>query len=209
MSMRAGIWLNNAFATAKLFMLLTIIGVALMSYRQDTDHRRIGLDHYQQPILELPSIFHDAGSTLTGLSYAIFAYTGVSLEIPFEPRQRQPLCKKLLLPTFFGISLLLILYPLVNMAFYGTISLEPAFDTDPRHTRDVTLTFFEAVLSGTSNNQDTAKNILSLVLAFSALGNILAVTWTAARLHFDLRADAFLPMVELTSGVQVALLDHG
>ncbi|KAM7190679.1 hypothetical protein V8F33_009343 [Rhypophila sp. PSN 637] len=187
LSRRTGIWLNNAFAIAKLIILLAIIGAALINYRQDIDQQRAGWS-YKKPVPEPSSTLPDVGSILTGLFFAIFAYSGIGVDQPlFETQDTQPRRKKLAMPTLVAMGLLVVLYSLVNMAFYRTLSPGLALRGDPHPTTNVVLTFFEEVLAGAGGNPDSSKSIFSWILAFSTLGNIFAITWTQSRIRMDLQ----------------------
>lgn len=183
LSRRFAIWMNNAFAIVKIAILVAIIGLGcLVSTRhpdRTTSHRAFHTSTYDtQP--SSPTI----GSITRGLSFAIYAYGGFDQPL-FALHDIQAQRRKLARPAITALGFIIVLFPLVNMAFYRMFP-PTVSSTDPS---DVASLFFETVLGGIFSNPNTAKAVLPCVLGVSALGNVFAMIWTASILLLEKKID--------------------
>ncbi|KAM7207777.1 hypothetical protein V8F20_001819 [Naviculisporaceae sp. PSN 640] len=173
MSRRSGIWLNNAFAGVKVVILVAFILIGLLNNNRNLN-RPAHPTSFSRPEPELPAASPGIEDMVTALSLAIFAYSGLE-EVLIAVDAGQPQRRQLARPAFTAMGIIAILFTFVNIAFYSSVLPEDSTDS-----LDVVSTFFETFLGGIFNNPEAAKIGLSCVLAFSALGNILSVTWTAS-----------------------------
>ncbi|KAK3314224.1 amino acid permease-domain-containing protein [Apodospora peruviana] len=203
-SRRGGIWLNNLFALVKVGLLLVIVGTTLAVVGKgikDADGNVIenvfgqNLDPkiaFQPPLNPngTTDIKHGEGSAN---SYAaaflsiMFAYSGfeqnnyVLGEIA-RPRRTFPRA------TVFAVALIATLYMVVNLCFMAVV---PAWEQD---TDVIALLFFRKTFAFAGPG--VAERVFNAFLALSSFGNIIVMTYTAARMKQEIAKQGFLPFAK-------------
>lgn len=187
-SRRGGILVNNIFAVVKTLLLLVIIIVGFAT--------RAGADfNGEAPRSKGESFkpsdaFNDRANGLAAYSstflYVIFTYSG--FEQPFYvlsevDRPRRNFGRAVL----STIGLLTALFVLVNVAYVCVIP--KSYITDPKNSGlDIASMFFELVFG-----HDTGKRVVQAFIAVSILGNLIVMTFTAARVKQEIAKEGILP----------------
>ena len=183
-SRRGGIIMNNIFAIIKVALLVVIIvlgflkagGVHLGSSPKSTDN------------FHIPESFKGAGrdfaSYTTSLQYIVYSYSGflqpfyVLAEVA-RPRKVFPKY------TLLGMFITTVLFVLVNVSYFCAV---------PRNldgiaiAQDMASVFFAQIFGN-----EVAKRVMNGFTAFSILGNIVVMTFTAARVKQEIAKEGILP----------------
>ncbi|KAF2202669.1 amino acid transporter [Delitschia confertaspora ATCC 74209] len=189
-SRKGGILMNNAFAILKVCILLTIIilGFAVRggaNFRDDNKRR-----FAKESDLAPSNSFADAASGLASYSstflYVLYAYSG--FEQPFyilsevdRPRRN---FARAVIPS---MALLTGLFILVNVAYVCVVPMDDITNSDNADL-DLASVFFEYVFGN-----DTAKHTMQALIACSILGNLIVMTFTAARVKQEIAKEGILP----------------
>ncbi|KAK3900364.1 amino acid permease-domain-containing protein [Staphylotrichum tortipilum] len=201
-SRRGGIWLSNFLACVKLGILLLIIvmtivvvaggvkdaeGVAVKSVFLDNTYY---WKAFQPPEDPTPG-GEVKGGTVNGYAAAflsiIFSYNGfdqanyVLGEIS-RPRRTFPRA------TGFAVGLVSFLYMVVNICYMAVV---PAFEQ--LSAPSVALLFLRKTFPATDPSNPTPDRIFNSLLALSSFGNIIVMTYTAARMKQEIAKQGFLP----------------
>ncbi|KAI9767776.1 MAG: hypothetical protein M1840_005457 [Geoglossum simile] len=191
-SRRGGIWLNNLLAVIKLCILVLIIFSAIIYSagkfpKSETIDRGIVVGEN----LGAPKSFRNASSDANGYAQAflaiVFAYSGfeqpnyVLGEIG-RPHRKYPISM------VTSVSLVCLLYLAVNISYMVVV---------PKSTQlndiSVAQSFFELTFGALSPTEKTGARIFSAFLAISSLGNIIVVTFTAARVKQEIAKEGMIP----------------
>ncbi|KAJ9642887.1 hypothetical protein H2199_004408 [Coniosporium tulheliwenetii] len=186
-SRRGGIWLSNILALIKVAMLLFIIVTGIMAYAGTFDSESFASEN-----LAPKNAFSGAADDSYGYAQAflsiIFAFNGfeqpnyVLGEIG-RPRKKFPWA------TVMAVSLVCILYVAVNIVYMIVVPEEDQVLAGG----NVALQFFERTFGNLSPNDNRAQRILSAFLAISSFGNIIVMTFTAARVKQEIAKEGILP----------------
>lgn len=183
---QGGIYLNNILAGMKFFILLLIFILGLLAYG--------GVFSRSNGALATSTSFKGTKADPYGYAESflsiLFAYGGfnqanyVMGEID-DPRKRYKW------PAFSAVALVSILYLLVNVAYFIVV---PAGSFESAITSNVAHKFFELTL-GSINSPwaPKAPRMLSAFMAISSLGNIIVMTYTAARVKQEIAKEGVLP----------------
>ncbi|KFY67516.1 hypothetical protein V496_01536 [Pseudogymnoascus sp. VKM F-4515 (FW-2607)] len=211
-SRRSGIWINNFFGVVKISMLLAIAILGFVhagkKYLQSsgiTDQVTSSngtMVNIDSPMinkaannnLDIHTSFSsprgDVASYVNSFLYVLYSYTGY--EQPFyvlseveKPRKRFPKY------TLLGMGTAVLLYILVNVSYFCVVPKE-TYTSSNTNTIDMAGSFFYDLFDSTDGAQ-RGKRIASGLIAFSILGNILAITFTAARVKQEIAKEAILP----------------
>jgi amino acid transporter len=182
-SRRGGIWLNNLFAFLKVLILLLIIvaGLAILggasfgSGKIDTDNFDIHTS-FASPRTDLASY-------ATSMLYAYYPYTGFLQPFYVLSEVRNPR-GSFAKSTIFTMIAVLILYLLVNVAIYSVVPKELIMSSP----LPVASLFFISVFGSA-----TAARVMSGIIALSIFGNIIVMTFTAARVKQEIAKEGVLP----------------
>lgn len=95
-------------------------------------------------------------------------------------------------PAFSAVGIVSTLYLLVNVAYFVVV---PAKDfSNHGNTNNVAHKFFDLTLGSTSSPwAHNAPHMLSALMAVSSLGNIVVMTYTAARVKQEIAKEGILP----------------
>ncbi|KAK0627976.1 amino acid permease-domain-containing protein [Immersiella caudata] len=208
-SRRGGIWLSNLLACFKVCILLAILILAIMSGARNGETNTVKdnfTNAFESPKISAPSgtdacvRTDDFKGDLNGYAKAflsiIFAFSGFDqvnyvLGEVARPRRTFPRA------AFIAMGLISVLYMAVNVSYMAVVTayeqqigeiLEgscPNQDVQPV----VALLFFKkAIPSGT-----TPDRVFNALLALSSFGNIIVMTYTAARMKQEIAKQGFLP----------------
>ncbi|KAH0556312.1 hypothetical protein GP486_005760 [Trichoglossum hirsutum] len=212
-SRRGGILVNNMFAVVKVAMLL-VIAILGFVHAGRTHLQSSGINESLDSTLnitnqnitsamintamrhnfDLDMSFshprHDVGSYVDSFLVVIYSYTG--FEQPFyvlsevaRPRRVFPMY------TLLGMTTAVLLYVLVNVSYLCVVPKE-AYTTIPMNTIDMAGAFFHDIFDST-NGDHMARRVMSGLIAVSIFGNILVLTFTAARVKQEIAKEGILP----------------
>ncbi|KAK3361360.1 amino acid permease-domain-containing protein [Lasiosphaeria ovina] len=195
-SRRGGIWLNNILALVKVGILLLIIGAACAVaggafHRADTG-TAVGNEFGNNT--SKATAFGQASDEANGYGQAflaiIFAFSGfdqpnyVLGEIK-RPRKTFPVSM------FTSVAIVSLLYVAVNICYMVVVPAELQSD---RQVGSVAHQFFKMTFGALSSNEEvTGLRVFNAFLAISSFGNIVVMTYTAARMKQEIAKQGFLP----------------
>jgi amino acid transporter len=181
---RLAISLNNWFAVAKVLFVavLAFMGIVYGSIHGD-GCRQISWENKGQG--------GSFGDIVLALVFAAYPYAG--FEQPFyvlaevrDPRRTFPRA------TICALSIALVLFPLANL---GYLCITPYTGNDDL-PQNMVVAMFER-LSGNDSGSDTKENSVvrgvAAILALSAFANIMAQTFTGARVKQEIAKEGILP----------------
>ncbi|KAI9709601.1 MAG: hypothetical protein M1828_002409 [Chrysothrix sp. TS-e1954] len=183
-SRRGGILINNAFAVFKVLFLVAVIILGLIK----ADGHRLGgaqsaTDNFDAGV-SFDSDRRDVVSWANSLLYILYTYSG--FEQPFyvlsevkRPRAVFPSA------TLTAMAMATVLFVLTNVAYFCVI---PKADLLPRVSKPMAVIFAQNVF-GSPN----AKRAMSALIAMSILGNLIVMTFTAARVKQEIAKEGVLP----------------
>ncbi|KAF1817012.1 amino acid transporter [Eremomyces bilateralis CBS 781.70] len=190
-SRRGGIWLNNLLAVVKICMLLLII-IAAIIYGAGGFPETTGINRQDTVNLNLgaSTSFKSSSSEASGYAQAflsiIYAFNGfeqpnyVLGEIG-RPHRKYPL------GMITAVSLVCVLYFAVNICYMVVVPKELQVQGE-----SVALTFFELTF-GALTEDNTGGRVFNAFLAISSLGNIIVMTYTAARVKQEIAKEGIIP----------------
>jgi amino acid transporter len=186
-SRRGGIWLNNLLAVVKMMILLFILVVAVVVAAGGLP----ATDNVFADNTRASESFRDASADANGYAQAflaiIFSFSGyeqvnyVMGEVG-RPRRKYPLAM------MSGVSIIILLYMAVNLAYMVVVPK----DLQIHGRGGVAQQFFELSL-GRTTSSDTGRRIFNGLLAVSSLGNIIVMTYTAARVKQEIAKEGIIP----------------
>jgi hypothetical protein len=210
-SRRGGILISNVFAVAKIILLSIIIifGWIHAAGRLKNPNFEEGIGGSSQVIngtmidsaakhnFDTATSFHteqhQLGSYISSFFVIIYSYTG--FEQPFyvlsevrRPRHNIPRY------TLLAMFVALILYTLVNVSYFCVVPKE-AYTSSPSNTLDMAGTFFHYLFDAArpGYNEQVARRIFSGFVSFCIFGNVLVMTFTAARVKQEIAKEGILP----------------
>jgi Amino acid permease len=215
---RGGIWLSNILATIKVIMLLVLAVLGFVHAGGRYLQSKPGSIN-ESPVLNAPINIttplinnatninfhqafaaprHDLGSYVESLLFVLFAYTGYEQPFYVLTEVRQP---KRVFPfyTVLGMSIATVLYMLMNISYFFVVPKE-AYTSVPSNTIDMASTFLH-YLFDSSLGPDTARRVTAGLICLSVFGNVVVMTFTAARVKQEIAKEAILPYsLELATG---------
>ncbi|KAJ4014615.1 hypothetical protein NW752_007386 [Fusarium irregulare] len=180
-SRRGGILLNNLLAFIKVFMLIFMIIATWAVAGGPSGLRRLSAwDNGNAPD---PTV-----SSSEGKAYAQ-AFLSISFDQPNyvlgeikHPRKTYPRSM------WWGVGLVSVLYMAVNICYMIIVPPNVQMDTN------VAQEFFYLVFDPDNNsNRNEIKRAVNAFLAINAFGNIVVMTYTAARMKQEIAKQGFLP----------------
>jgi amino acid transporter len=197
-SRRGGLFLSNVFGLYKVLLLLVLIifgwvyaGSKLLQSNTLAVQPPPKVTNFQNTF---SGSTHDFASVVNSILAALFSYTG--FEQPFyiisevkNPRRVFP--KTILAAVFTSI----VLYTLTNISYMLVVPVDEAYSSDT--VLDIAGKMLE-ILFGDSGTDDpnifsTARRTAAVLIALSILGNILVITFTAARVKQEIAKEGILP----------------
>ncbi|KAF2685996.1 amino acid transporter [Lentithecium fluviatile CBS 122367] len=185
LSRRGGIWLGNIFAFVKVCMLLMMIIVGICAWAGAFDSKEFVWENMAAE----NSFAHPANDSygyVKAFLSMIFAWGGfdqpnyVLGEIG-RPRKKFPR------GTAIGVSIIIVLYILVNISYMIVVPKAEQV------AGNVALAFFQRTLGSVSADESLPRRILAAFMAVSSFGNIVVMTFTAARVKQEIAKEGILP----------------
>ena len=175
-SRRGGIIINNLFTIVKVLIL---IAITVMGFIKASGHKLGGADKSTDNFDPKKS-FHnnqrDVGSYSDSFLYIIYAYSG--FEQPFyvlsevsRPRKVFPKY------TLIAMAIATTLFVLVDIAYLCAVPKDIQLDS----TQDMATLFFAQMFG-----HKGAQRVMAALIAFSILGNIVVMTFTASRVKQEI-----------------------
>ena len=195
---RGGILLNNFLASVKILILLTMAILGFVhaggKYLQATGNfdtttaakiNNAAVSNFDAHT-SFQTTIHDPASYVDNFLFALFSCTG--FEQPFYALGEFSRPRKIF-PTYIlsAVGCLMIVYFLVNVSYYCVIPKE-AYTVDTL----ASITFFHYLLDSSGDSQ-TANRAMAGLVAFSCFGNIIIITYTAARVKQEIAKQGILP----------------
>jgi amino acid transporter len=210
---RGGILVNNAFAVVKVAMVfaLAILGFihAGGRYLKSEGINEMAIPYQPAGIpnitsfdineapshnLNIHTSFHtnrsDIASYVDSFLFVLFTYTG--FEQPFYVLSEVARPRKVF-PTYtiLGMVIATVLYALVNVSYFCVVPKE-VYTQTPSNSINMAGAFLH-YLFDSSSGPDTAKRVMAGLIAISVFGNILVMTFTAARVKQEIAKEGILP----------------
>jgi amino acid transporter len=206
-SRRGGIWINNAFAVMKIGILIAIAILGFVhasgklkskGINDPLSHAPLNItsaminnakDSNFDPFTSFHTTHHDVGSVVSSFIFAIYPFSG--FEQPFyvlsevaRPKTTFPRA------TITAILTALVLYMLVNVSYFCVVPQESYLNGS--NTIDMADAFLHDLFDSTYGPH-TAQRVMAALIAFSIFGNILVLTFTAARVKQEIAKEGILP----------------
>ncbi|KAK2808512.1 hypothetical protein FQN50_004721 [Emmonsiellopsis sp. PD_5] len=189
--LRAGILIQNALGWIKIFLIFFIACTGIYVVTSTNRHERnppIGVDGSLWD-----NIWEHSNWGMLTLSTAMFkvsySYAGLNnVNTVLNEVKNSVRTLKLVAPA--ALITASVLYLLVNIAYFCVIPLEEIKQSGEL----IAALFFERVFGSS-----LGKTALPLAIAISALGNVMVVSFTAARLNQEIARQGFLPFSRFLS----------
>lgn len=183
-SRRGGILVNNFFAVTKVLILLVLICLGLAKAGGKFPSG-IKDPHNFDTSTAFSTKRHDVASYSDSLLYIVYSYSG--FEQPFyvlsevkKPRKIFPTW------TLSAMGIATFLFIMLNVAYLFAVKKQDILD---HPDIDMATVFFEG-LFGTESG---ARRAMAALIAFSIFGNIVVMTFTAARVKQEIAKEGILP----------------
>jgi amino acid transporter len=199
-SRRGGIFVNNAFAVVKVGLLLAIIclGIAKAAGRfPNRPEANEPAESFKTNSQVINANFTsgtfanartDAASWSNSLMLCMYAFSG--FEQPFyilaetkRPRRYFPKY------TALAMGIAAVLFLAVNISYLLVVDKDLILN-DTTHKRDFASLFFEELFPG---NDRKAGKAMAALIAISIFGNLIVMTFTAARVKQEIAKEGILP----------------
>jgi amino acid transporter len=208
-SRRGGILMNNMFAVVKVGILVVIIflgiihsGGKYLQVSDDTIYQNItvGVDINGTSINHAPSInfnpatsfthIHNFGNFIQAFIIVLYPYSGY--EQPFYVLSEVKNARKIFPKyTLLAMVLVLVLFVLVNVSYLSVVPKQ-LYTSGSLENLDMATTFFHDLFD--SNQKENATKAMSSLIAVSILGNLIVMTFTAARVKQEIAKEGIFPL---------------
>jgi len=189
-SRRGGILINNAFAIVKVMLLLVIVGLGIAKAAGAfPGPEKAPLNNFTKDVFVTNRT--DPTSWSNSLILCMYTYSG--FEQPFyvlaetkSPRRYFPKY------TVLALGIAAVLFMLVNIAYLLAVpknEIIPAKAGDIPHSIDMATLFFEHLFQ----DQNQARRAMAALIAISIFGNLIVMTFTAARVKQEIAKEGILP----------------
>ncbi|MCJ1460573.1 hypothetical protein MMC28_010955 [Mycoblastus sanguinarius] len=184
---QGGIYLNNIFALIKITMLLVIIITGFVSYAGVFKRSAAASNNFN-----VHKAFKDPAKDSYGFAESflaiLFAFGGFNQANYVMSEIDNPI-RGYKWPAFLAVAWICILYMLVNIEYFIVVPVEEQLSGV-----DVAQTFFEYTFGTISSaGHNIAPRVLAGFMAVSSLGNIIVMTYTAARVKQEIAKEGILP----------------
>ena len=190
---QGGIYLNNLLATVKIAILIFMFILGMLATRDDI-FPPVSSSHFNfTPSRESSASTYTYAEAFLAIIFAFGGFNQANYVIGEvdDPRRRYKW------PAFSAVVIVSVLYILVNVAYFAAVPLE-YFSPEDQFT--VAHRLFIFTLGTTSPAWEThAHRLLSAFMALSSLGNIIVMTYTAARVKQEIAKEGILPFRSLLS----------
>ncbi|OCK89960.1 amino acid transporter [Cenococcum geophilum 1.58] len=187
-SRRGGILINNIFATAKVLILMTIIILGFVKAGGGLKSKGTpAATENLNPNTSFHTNRHDVSSYANAFLYVFYTYSG--FEQPFyvlsevrNPRQVFPRY------TITAMLIAITLFVLVNVSYYCVVPKEVYLNLQHPESLDMATVFFRDLFGNVG-----AQRAMAGLIATSIFGNLLVMTFTAARVKQEIAKEGIIP----------------
>ncbi|KXH52483.1 high-affinity methionine permease [Colletotrichum simmondsii] len=185
-SRRGGILLNNILAVVKIMIMLLIIVATIVVGAGGFPGAKNVFGENTSPKNSFKNASNDANSYAQAFLAIIFSFSGfeqpnyVLGEIS-RPKKKFPIAMGA------GVGTVVTLYLAVNICYMVVVPKEDQIN------ENVAQKFFELTFGTLGSASDTGARIFNAFLAISSLGNIIVMTYTAARVKQEIAKEGMLP----------------
>jgi amino acid transporter len=134
---------------------------------------------------------HDLGSFVDSSLFVIFTYTGFEQPFYVLSEVKRP---RTILPKYTILAMVLttFLYIFVNIAYMCVVPKEAYITNPPANAIDMASTFLHYLFDSTMGHH-TAKRVMAGLICISIFGNLVVITFTAARVKQEIAKEGILP----------------
>ncbi|KAK1623926.1 high-affinity methionine permease [Colletotrichum phormii] len=185
-SRRGGILLNNVLAVVKILTMLLIIVATIVVATKGFPGANNVFDKNTSPETSFKNASNEANSYAQAFLAIIFSFSGfeqpnyVLGEIS-RPKKKFPVAMGA------GVGTVVTLYLVVNICYMVVVP------KDDQINANVAQKFFELTFQTLEPESDLGARIFNAFLAISSLGNIIVMTYTAARVKQEIAKEGMLP----------------
>ncbi|KAK1676643.1 high-affinity methionine permease [Colletotrichum godetiae] len=185
-SRRGGILLNNILAVVKILIMLLIIVATIVVATKGFPGANNVFDKNTSPETSFKNASNEANSYAQAFLAIIFSFSGfeqpnyVLGEIS-RPKKKFPVAMGA------GVGTVVTLYLVVNICYMVVVP------KDDQINANVAQKFFELTFQTLEPESDLGARIFNAFLAISSLGNIIVMTYTAARVKQEIAKEGMLP----------------
>ncbi|GME65406.1 Amino acid/polyamine transporter I [Neofusicoccum parvum] len=183
---KGGIWLNNIFAVLKVAILVFIIVVGFCALGGTFGDKANNASTNYALNKSFSNTSNSSYGYAEGFLAVVFAYAGFNQSNYVLSEIDQPR-KKFRKGVLTAVCIMCILYMLVNIAYLIVVDKNDPALLDGA---DVSELFFKNTLDFGEN---VAPRVLNAFMAISGLGNIIVMTFTAARVKQEIAKEGVLP----------------
>ncbi|GKT65174.1 high-affinity methionine permease [Colletotrichum tofieldiae] len=193
LSRRFGILLNNTLAMVKIMILLLIIIAAIVVGAGGFPSTENVISNNTSPKNSFKDASKEANSYAQAFLAIIFTFSGfeqpnyVLGEIS-RPRKKFPIAMGA------GVGIVVMLYLAVNICYLVVVP------KDEQIQQNVAQRFFELTFGTLGSGGDTGVRIFNAFLAVSSMGNIIVMTYTAARVKQEIAKEFFAQNTDMSIG---------
>lgn len=186
--LKTGIWVQNALAWVKIGLMafMAILGVVALFLPQTSSRENVEK-------LSLARLFEGSNWNIVALSTAIFKVTysfagydnvnNVLNEVKDPVRTLKTMAPTVLLTVF-------VFYLTVNIAYFIVVPLQEINNSGEL----IAALFFDNIFG-----KNVGSTVLSILVAISAAGNVMVVTFSLARVNQEVARQGFLPFAKYLS----------
>ncbi|KAF4811219.1 High-affinity methionine permease [Colletotrichum tropicale] len=186
-SRRFGIMLNNFLAVIKIMIMLLIIVAAIVVGAGGLPKTQNVIEQNTSPKTSFAGATKDANGYAQAFLAIIFTFSGfeqpnyVLGEIS-RPRKKFPIGMA------SGVGLVAVLYLAVNICYMVVVPADVQ-----KNEANVAQEFFRLTFGQLNPDSDIGSRIFNAFLAISSMGNIIVMTYTAARVKQEIAKEGILP----------------
>ncbi|KFY45977.1 hypothetical protein V494_00677 [Pseudogymnoascus sp. VKM F-4513 (FW-928)] len=184
---QGGIYLNNLLATVKIAILLFIFILGMLATRDDIFPPVSAIKFPPRPPRESSAMPYTYAEAFLAIIFAFGGFNQANYVIGEvdDPRRRYKW------PAFSAVVIVSVLYLIVNGAYFAAVPVEYFSAEDPFTVAHRLFLFTLGTISPAWESR--APKMLSALMAVSSLGNIVVMTYTAARVKQEIAKEGILP----------------
>jgi amino acid transporter len=191
-SRRGGIWVNNTLAAVKVALLLAIIclGIAKAAGRfpdpGGDSNAEVIKHNFRQGVWKTQR--NDVASWSSSLMLCMYSFSGFEQPFYVLAEIRSPR-KHFAKYTVLALVIAIVLFLGVNISYLLVVDKDLVLN-DATYKSDLASLFFRNLFHG--NNEQATKAMAALI-ALSIFGNLIVMTFTAARVKQEIAKEGILP----------------
>lgn len=195
---QGGIYLNNILAVFKIGILLMIFILGMCAVGgvfPRAAENAIDLSPRGKNVLEQTGAAYGYAEAFLAILFAFGGFNQANYVIGEidDPRRRYKW------PAFSAVAIVSVLYLLDNAAYFIVVP-EQLFNPDVDPRLNVAHYLFKYTIGRRAGWEDKAPRMLSAFAAISCLGNIIVMTYTAARVKQEIAKEGILPFRRYLAG---------